>query len=189
MLHAEHLLQERHLGLQCAAAGIHAPEAVALVLESDERQRLTGGAHGLGHGVGLVRGHHLVLQALQDQHGRLEVRQLRDGGAVQVRLLCLGPRSDEAVRVPGLGLVGVRDERPQVADPVGGDTSGEDVGGDERLQRGVPAGAAASDGHACRINETGVGDILHRGHHVSDVENAPLALEPVAVGATEAGGS
>src|SRR6185295_11956955 len=99
----------------------------------------------------------------------------------------LRPRSEQADQVARLELVGVLDERAQVADPEIGAAGIELVGERERGKRREAGGAAAADGLSGAVDQALVGEELRARHAVVDVDDAPLALEPLAVRLAVAG--
>ena len=79
------------------------------------------------------------------------------------------------------------EQKLEVGDAVVAAAGGEGVGGGERHQRGVAAGAAAGDDDAVPIGEPGLAQMAGSGGAVGDVGNAPGAIEPLAVGTPIAG--
>src|SRR5579859_5826760 len=97
-----------------------------------------------------------------------------------------GIRADQAVEVARLELVGVGRERLAVGHAVVRGASGEVVVEDQRTQGGVAARAAAADTEAPSINFALARQVAGGADAVLRVDDAPLAVEPLAVRAPEA---
>ena len=104
-----------------------------------------------------------------------------------VQLLPLRVRPDQPVEVARLELVGLLDERLEVADPEVADARRERVAERDRAERRVAAGAAAADREALAVDDPLLGEPAGAGDAVVDVDDAPLALEALAVVAAVAG--
>ena len=133
--------------------------------------------------LGLRRRHHLVLDALQDQHrGRQQLGEV-DRAPRAVRLLRLGPRPDHRVLVPALELVRVAlGERHEVGDPEVGGARREHVGEGQRADHDVAAGAAAAHEEPPAVDVAPVDQEPGGVHAVLQVDDAPLAVQPLPVG-------
>src|SRR5699024_1382848 len=82
----EDLAVEGQFGTQGLLRTGRAAEAVALLGEHVHLRLVSGLAQGVGHGGGLLRGHHPVAFALEDDHRCAEPAQVVDGGAIPVAL-------------------------------------------------------------------------------------------------------
>ena len=129
----------------------------------------------------------LSSSALQQQDRRGQLVDVVDGGAVDVDVAVLRVGPDQAVEVARLELVRVARQDLQVADAVRADAGGEDVGRGERAQGGVAAGAAALDHEPGAVGEALLDHRQRAVGAVVDVDDAPAALEPLAVGPAVAG--
>ena len=85
---------------------MHEPRPPPRARAPHTHARTFGLEHGV-HGLGLVRGHDLVLVALQQQHGAAEGVGVGDGAPLPEDGLVLGPAAHQAVQVAALELVGV----------------------------------------------------------------------------------
>ena len=84
-------------------------------------------AEGLGHGIGLGGGHHLVIEALEKNHRRRDAVGVVEGGARLVRGPLLRPGAHQAVEVVGLKAVAIGHQAFQVADRIAAGTGPEDI--------------------------------------------------------------
>ena len=111
-----------------------------------------------------------------------------DGRACREHLLPLARRGPhQAVQIARLELVRMLEQQAQVRHAVVAAAGGEHLGRGERHQRGVAAGAAAGDGDAAAVGETGLGQMPRARRAIGDVGDAPGAVEALAVGAAVAG--
>jgi hypothetical protein len=78
-------------------------------------------------------------------------------------------------------------ERGEIGDAVPAGGAGETAGGGECLQGGEPAGAGAADDAAVGVDAAALGEEAGERDTVLHVEDAPLAVEPGAVGAAVTG--
>ena len=97
-----------------------------------------------------------------------------------------GPRSDQPVQVAGLELVRIGRQRRQVTDSVPAAAGREGCGRGERPQRGVSTRAAASNHYSVDVRAPAGGHLPGARDAVRHVQNAPLALQSLHVGATVA---
>src|SRR5262249_43959016 len=141
---------------------------------------------------GLVGEDDAILEPLEKDDRTRQPVGVVDGRPLAVELLARGEGGDEDVLVARLELVVVAAARlagqaHEVADAVVGGAGLEQVAGGERAQRGVAAGAAAGDGQARPVDLAARDEVAGAVFTVLDVDDAPLALEPIAVGAAVAG--
>src|SRR5699024_6987274 len=99
---AEDLAVEGQFGTEGLLGAGRTAEAVALIGEHMHLRLVSGLSQGVGHGGGLLRGHHPVAFALEDDHRCAEPAQVVDGGAIPVALPLLRIRADELIEVAGL---------------------------------------------------------------------------------------
>src|SRR5262249_47865777 len=104
--------------------------------------------------------------------------------AVERFLLRIG--ADQPVEIAGFELVRVARQRRDVADAVIAGAAAEEVVEYQRGKRGVAAGAAAADDDALGGDEPASDEEAGAVEAVVDVDDAPVAMQPVAIGAAEA---
>jgi hypothetical protein len=166
---------------------VGAAQAVALAGESE---------FGDGDGVlsecrddrlGLLGGHHLVVEAVNDKDGVGDLVGIVEGGTLPVEVGRLWPWADEMIGVVTLEAGGVGAEGGEVcnAEPAG--AGGEPVCGGERAQDGESARACAGNDGAVGVGVTSVGEERRDVDAVLYVQDAPVAVEVGAVGAAVAG--
>src|SRR5437870_3086779 len=113
-----HRAIEEEFRLQAADDRLRSTEAVLLALEGEVRHGQPLAANRLRHPLGLIRRHHLVLQALKEnQRARQPIDEV-DRRSLAIEFLRLGIRPDQRVEIARLELVGVLRERLHVADAV-----------------------------------------------------------------------
>src|SRR5262245_21415797 len=94
--------------------------------------------------------------------------------------------SNERVEVARFELVRILREHLDVADPVVTGAGLEDIRMEcESGQSRVATGAAAANRQTIGVSLAGRDKKSRGGHHVIDVENAPLTIEALAICATE----
>ena len=148
--------------------------------------------------LGLRGRHDGVVESLQQQHRAGAVVHVPDRRPLGVEGLALWQRADQPVQVPRLEVVRVLRERPQVghaevrrhrredaiprpvrlAGPAEHPDAGRDGG-----QRGPAAGRAAADPEPLPVRLARLGQGQRGRHRVGHVHDAPLAAQPLAVGA------
>ena len=89
-----------------------------LALECQIGDRNSFRLQGIDHGLGLVRRHHLVVQALQKNNRAVELAGVIDRRPLAVQSLALRQGSDNPVEIPAFKLVGVPGQGHQVTDTV-----------------------------------------------------------------------
>src|SRR5437667_5527563 len=104
-----------------------------------------------------------------------------------IEVLPLGIRPDEAVEVARLELVGLLDERLEIADPEVAGPGREGVAERDGAHRRVTARAAATDREPVTVDDPLLGEPARAGDAVGEIDDAPLALQPLAVVAAVAG--
>ena len=184
---AEHAQVKRQFRLQGAHHAVGLAEAVALSLERDVGDRHAALAQRLHHRFRLLGRHHLVVEALEEDHRALQRIGMVDRRACAVDLVRLGFRGDQVFVVVRLELVRVGVESRQVGHAVIAGAGFEHVVEGEGGQGRQAAGAAAADQQALGVGQAAVGQVACAGHAILDVDDAPLAFQQVAVGASEAG--
>ena len=182
-LEPEDLRVERQLGVPRIDDRLRLAEPVPLALVQAVRVRDVLGPQGGHDQLGLRRRHDLVLDALQDQHrGRQQVGEV-DRAPRAVGLLGLGPRPDHRVLVPALELVRVAlGERHEVGDPEVRGARREHIGERQRADHDVAAGAAAANEEPLAVDVAPVDQEPRGVHAVLQVDDAPLAVQPLPVG-------
>lgn len=140
--------------------------------------------------LGLRRRADDVVEPLEKQEGRGHPVDVLDRRAFLVAGGHLVERSDEAVEVLGLEVVGlVGGPAPKVEDGVDDRAAGVHVGGDEG-GRGRPAARAApAHREPGRVGGALGGERRRDGRAVLDVDDAPLLAQPLPVLPAVAGGA
>ncbi len=137
----------------------------------------------------LLRRHHPVLGALEDDQRRGQGVEVRQRRALGVHLATLGIGRDQAVEVARLELVRLPGKGLDVGDAVVVRAGSEHLGDRQRHQHGEAAGGPAADDGASRVDPALLPQPAHDSDTVVDVDDAPRPLEPVAVGPAVAGGA
>ena len=130
-----------------------------------------------------------VIRPLQDQHRRAQPVPVRERRSVDVQVLGLGQRADEAIEVARLEVVRVRGEGTEVGDAVPADPGGEDIRVRQGAQHRPAARGPALDREAPAIGRASLGESPHGGGDVLHVDDAPLPVEALAVAAPVPGRS
>ena len=145
-------------------------------------------AQRLDHHLGLVRRHNLVLEPLkQNQRTRQPVHGV-NGRSRLIERLGRRVRADQDVEAPRLEFVRVVQQRFEIAHAVIARAGLEHVGErGQRRQRREPAGAAAANDEPPRVGLALCREELRGADAVGDVDDTPLPVEPLAVGAAKAG--
>src|SRR6516162_4872978 len=107
--------------------------------------------------------------------------------ALAIACFLLRIESDQPVEIARLELVGVARKRSDVAHPVIARPALKEVAEGQCRQRRVPAGAAAADDTSLPINPSLHVEESSTGDTIVDIDNAPVQLETVAVGAAKTG--
>ena len=141
----------------------------------------------IAHHLRLTGRYDPVLVTLQQQHGHLELVDVGERGALDVEVASFRVGADEPVDVAGLEVVGVLAQPLEVGDPVAGDPGGEGRGAGQAGQHRPAARAAALDRQPLPVGDPLGDQMLHHGDGVGHVDHAPLAPEPIAVGASVTG--
>ena len=159
---------------------------MSLAFETHVRVGDAARSERLHHRLGLVGWHHPILHSLEEDHragetlGEVDRRTL----AVEIAPLRVGPH--QAVHVAGLELVRVAGQRLEVADAVVAGARCEDVVEGQCAQNRVATSAAAADRESRRVGRALLAREACRVHAVGDVDHAPVAAQPIAIGAPEA---
>ncbi len=117
---AEHPAEEGVLGKKRPFDRFGRTEAVSLAGEGEVGDRHALGPQRRHHGLGLVRRHHLVLLPLQEDHRTAQPVRMMQRRTSSIGRRGFGPGADQAVEIAALELVGVAQQRFQVADAVPG---------------------------------------------------------------------
>src|SRR5215212_51019 len=178
---AEDARVEVELAVEGALDVLGASEAVLLALEGYIGDWKTLFPQGREHLLGLIRGHDLVFQTLEEDHGAGETpgRVYRRALGVEVSPIRVG--SDQAVEITRLELVGLPRQGLDVADAEMARAGGERIPERERAERCVAACAAAGDHQPLSVHEPAPGEVNRPVGAVVDVDDTPHALEPTAV--------
>jgi hypothetical protein len=133
----------------------------------------------LDHILGLGERNYFVLQALEDNHRAIQSVGKVNGRTGDVEIAVLGVGADQAVEVARFELVRVSGERFEIADAVVAGAGFENVAERERAQRRVAAGAATTDRQTITVDFAAFGKVARAVDAVVDVDDAPLAVEPL----------
>src|ERR1700730_1827126 len=106
------------LSLQAADDRVVLAEAVLLALEGQEGDRYPPRPHGVGHHLRLIRGYHLVLEALEENERTRQPVDRVDRGPGAINVAPGGVGSDQLLEVPGLELVCLTGHGFEIADTV-----------------------------------------------------------------------
>src|SRR6059036_1179960 len=107
-----------------------------------------------------------------------------DGRTPAVKVCGLRIGSDESLFISRLELVRVLGEDGQIGNAEIAGTGRENFVKDERAQCRVAAGASAANGHAIPVDVTSFLEISSSIDAILHVDDPPLALEPLTIGAT-----
>ena len=121
-------------------------KSMAFVVEQAHLHRDAIASQRLGHALGLFRRHHLVLQALEEEHRAADAVGMQQGRPLLITLPLIGPVAHQAVQVAGLEAVAVLGHGGEVTDGIAAGTGSEHIGEAEGRQGGEAAGTAAFDG-------------------------------------------
>src|SRR5271170_6957678 len=122
-----------------------------------------------------------------------------DGRPRNVKVIAFWQWPDQPIQVPGLEVVGLGGELPQVADPVVGyrrreyavpirartpvEAAEQSQAAGHRRERGPAAGRAAADAESLAVRLARFSDCEGSGSGVGDIDHAPLPAQPLSVGA------
>src|SRR5215211_6565736 len=178
---AEDARVEVEFAVEGALDVLGASEAVLLALERYVGDRYSFLPQGREHLLGLLRGHDLVFETLEEDHGTRESpgRVYRRALHVEVRAPWVGP--DQAVEVARLELVGLPRQGLDIADAEVARAGGERILERERAERRVAARAAAGDHQPLSVHEPALGEVNRPVGAVVDVDDTPHALEATTV--------
>ena len=186
-LEPEDVPVEGELRLKAPAHGLRLAEAVPLAFEHEAGDGEALPVERVRHQLGLVRGDHAVVEALEEDDRAAEPRGVVQGRAGAVHLAVGGPLADQPIEIAGLELVGVGGEHLEVADPVVARAGPERVVEGEGGEGGIAARAAAADREAGGVGAAGLGEVPGARDAVLDIDHPPLAVEPLAVRAAVSG--
>ena len=143
--------------------------------------------HRRGHHLGLIRRHHLVVQALQQDERAVQLVHGVNRRPRAIGGLHGGIRPHEPIHVARLELVGVARQHFEIADAVVAGAGLERVVERQRRERRVAAGAAAARDEPRGVRLPRRHQVRGRIHGIAHVHDAPLAVQPLAIGAAIAG--
>src|SRR6202165_5059178 len=178
---AEDLRIEVELALERALDVLRDAEPVLLALEGDVGHRQPLLAERRNDEFSLVGRHDLVLQPLEEDHGRRDPIDGVDRRALAIDVSILRPPAQEALVVHGLELVRVFVKHLQVADAEMARPGFEEIRGGQGSQHGVAAGAPTGDRHPVAVDQATFDQVAGTVDGVIDVDDAPLAVEPLPV--------
>ena len=135
----------------------------------------------------LRRRHDRVFSALEYDQRRAQAVEVVERRARIVDRLRRRQWPDQRIEVAALELVGVLRQRGHVGHTVVVGAGAEHVGGRQRHEHGVAAGAATADRGTLRVGTAARRQVMDGGDDVLDVDHAPVAVQALPVGATEAG--
>ena len=162
---------------------------MAFVFEQPHLHRDAIGTQGRGHAFGLFRWHHLVLQALKEQHRAADAIGVAQWRALFIDLPLFGPVTDESVEIARFETVGVLGHGREVADGIAAGSDAEHIGEAEGRQGGETAGTSPFDGDLIGMGSTRLDQRLGRCRTVAHIDNPPALIESRSVLPPEAGGS
>ena len=140
-------------------------------------------AHGFDHFLGLIGRDDFVFQALENDHGTIQLIGEMDRRAGDVEIAAFGVRADQSVEVARLEFMGVFRQRFQVADAVVAGAGFEDVAEGEGAQSGEAAGAAAANRQAIAIDLAKLCQVTGAVGAVVDIDDTPVAVQSFTIGA------
>ena len=178
---AEDLPVEIELTFEGAPDILRTTEPMPLAGEDHQRHRQTAGRHRLVHRLRLIGRHHRVFASLEEDQWLGEAVQVVDRRALHVDVFPLGISPDETVEVAGLEFVGVGRHRLQIADAEVAGAGAEEIAERQGGERRVATGAPAANGGAIGIDQTALDQILGAVDVIIDVDDAPGAIQPLAV--------
>ena len=105
------------------------------------------------------------------------------GDRSSIERSCLRQGSDQPVEIAGLEFVGVLGEQHEIADAVKARPRLEQFQRRQRGKRGEAPSAAAANDEAGGIGEPAFDKMVRGGGAILDIDDAPLPIEPLAIGA------
>src|SRR6266516_5167084 len=165
------------------------PEAMLLAREQEIADRISLAPQCLDHTFSLVRRHDGILVPLEEDHRLREPIRVIERRTLAIARFLLWIGSDQPVEIARLELVGVARERGDVAHAVIAGPALKEVAEGQRRQSRVAAGAAAADDASLAVDPSVRGEEPRAGDAIVDVDDAPIALQTVAVRTTESGAS
>src|SRR5438477_79271 len=185
-LEAEDLGQEAQLSLERAADVLVLPEPMLLPLEKDVGVGQVVSPARLDEALRLVGRNDHVLVALEEDDGAPHLVREVDRGAFSIDIRALGIWTDQGLAGVRFELVRLLDDKLEVADPVVARAGVVEVAPGERQQSGETAGRAARDRDPARVGETLVDQMARSVDAIVDVDDAPVPVESLPVGAAVA---
>ena len=152
------------------------------------RVEMPFGTHPVGlqrrqHRTGLLRYHHRIQFALEENHRHLDLRGMQQWRARLITLHILLRVADQPVQVIAFELVRGARQRQRVADPVQARPATEHILERQRTQRGVAPGAAPADERLRRVDQPlPCQEVDHRAG-ILHVHFAPAQVQGLAIGA------
>src|SRR5215469_3116064 len=162
-------------------------KTMLLAREQKEADRHLPAAQGVDHLGSLVWRHDPVLAALEEYHRARQALGMEERRAGAVDGLHRRIWADEPIEIARFELVRVLGVRCEIADAVVARPACEDIAERQRSERRESAGAAAGDDRARPIDQTLPGEEFDAAHRIVDVDDAPVEVETIAVGAAESG--
>src|ERR687897_3115381 len=178
---AEDARVEIQLAVQGPLDVLGSPEAVLLALEGYVGDGESLLLEGREHLLGLLFGHHLIFEALEEDHRAGESSGGVDRRALHVEVSPPGVGPDQAVEVARLELVGLPGQGLHVADSEVARAGGERIPESERAERRVTARAAAGDHQSFAVNQATLGQVNCSVGAVVDVDDTPRTFEVTTV--------
>src|SRR2546421_663396 len=183
---ADYLAVERQLRLERAHDAFRLAKAVLLALELEVGDGHTLRSEGCDNGARLTWRDDFVFQSLKGDQRCVEAAEMMDRRARFVDRPPLRQRRDETIQVAAFELVRIAGESLEVADPVIVRSRLEYVVKGQCREHREAARTSAPDGGAVAIDKPPGDDVLDGGDHVARVYDSPIAVEALAVSASEA---
>src|SRR6516165_9215791 len=178
---------EGEFGIEAALDVGALAKPVLLAREQKIADRIAFAPERLDHGFGLVWRHDCVFVALKEDDGLRQPLYVGERRAFAIALFFLRIGSNEPIEIARFELVGIARERSRVAHAVVACAALEEIPKHERRKRRVASGAAAGNDDALVVDGALAGQEFRAVDAVIDVDDAPVSIEPLPIGAAETG--
>src|SRR5580700_8732081 len=166
---------------------VRAAEPVLLPVKPQIETRDPAPAKRIYHLLSLLRRDDPVLGALEKGDRRRDQPRAVDRGTGHIEVPALRIRPDQAIEIARLEFVGIFCQRLQIADAVVACSGLEFLAKRQRGKRRVAARAGTADRPALRIDPSCCRKVVRTIHAISDINDAPVPLQPKPVFAAIAG--